>query len=199
MSKIKTGGFPKELKKGTGLSQQKDLSHKVSAKQTDIMFQTVSTDPSHVKRLLPALKKAAKPVDRQKRKFDESVEYLEKHPTYGSAPMSPKSRRAAHDTFNIFANKSEDNLRPRPDTENRSIGEYPHFNFDNKGNLSPRSSRQMEVVKEFGSQYQSQLDPDDRQVTDAYTGLVKRAKTSKTPFKTEDQVDHASKARNGKL
>ncbi len=195
--KITTGGFPKVLKTGTGLKVGKDLSHKVSAKATDVMFQTVSQNPSKAKQLLPSIKGATKVPKRQQKRLSMDLGYVEKHTPYGNAPMSPKSEQAFYGIFDKFANKNENNLRPRPDTENRSIGEYPHFNIS-QGNLSPRSKRTQQVVENFEQQYGSFLSPSEKQLTSSYTQIETRIKNTSTSFETEDQMDYATDVRNNK-
>jgi len=200
--KIETGGFPQKLKQGTGLAVQKDLSHKVSAKQTDTMFQTVSRDPTAIRTLLPKLKIATDLSDASKptkRKFETQSNYLQNHAPYTNAPMSPKSSRATYDVFNAYANKNPNNLRPRPDSENRSIGQFPHFNFDQSGNISPRGKHVLDVVYTFDKSYRKQLRKAERQETDAYTQLEAASKRNKkVKFSTEDQVGYAQQVRNKK-
>lgn len=195
--KVETGGFPKKLKEGTGLGVQKDLSHKVSAKQTDTMFQTIAKNPKSVKTILPAVKAAtdtsssSKPV---KRKMEESIKYLENHAPYDSTPMSPKSTEATFVAFNTFANKNPSNLRPRPDSENRSIGQYPHFNFSG-GDLSPKSENGHTLVKTFDDEYGSFLSKEEKRETHAYVEIKQHAKRQKTTFTTEDQKTYAEEMR----
>jgi hypothetical protein len=196
--KIETGGFPKSLKTGTGLQQQKDLSHKVSAKQTDVMFQAVVQDPSHLQSMLPEIQTATKVPRTQVKKLQMDVDYLSQHAPYTQAPMSPKSQQATYGVFDKFANKNENNLRPRPDTENRSIGEFPHFNV-NQGNLSPRSQQTRQVVSSFEQHYSSQLDSDQLQLTQSYTQFEQRINTYGSNFGTSNQTTYASDVRNKKF
>lgn len=197
--KVETGGFPKSLKTGTGLAVQKDLSHKVSAKQTDTMFQNVLENPQSFKPMIPKLKLATNAPPRQDKKFKQDTDYLQNHAPYPQAPMSPKSQRAAYNVFNTFANKNADNLRPRKDRENRSIGEFPHYNID-KGQLSPRSRRAQQVVETFEAQYAPHLSTKDQDLTATYTSAMdQRLKTAGKSFSTADQVKFASDARKGNL
>jgi hypothetical protein len=194
---IETGGFPAKLKQGTGLSVQKDLSHKVSAKQTNTMLQTVASDPSHVHALLPSIQAATDVSNGSKalnRKLTVQTEYLENHAPYGSAPMSPRSAMAAYDVFNTYANKNEANLRPRPDSENRSIGQFPHMNISG-GQLSPRSQTLVDSVSHFSQLYGGQLSTQQQRETNAYVNLPQASASGTGPQSTSDQMTYAMQQR----
>jgi hypothetical protein len=197
---IATGGFPASLKEGTGLAVQKDLSHKVSAKQTNTMLQAVAANPTHVHALLPSIQAATDVSNGSaavNRKLTIQTQYLENHAPYGAAPMSPRSAQAAYDVLNTYANKNEANLRPRPDSENRSIGQFPHMNISG-GQLSPRSQTLVASVSHFDQLYGSQLSAQQQRETSAYVNLPQAAASGAGPQSTSDQVAYAMQQRQNK-
>lgn len=140
-----------------------DLSHKLSLNSAETIKNHVVSNPTYGKQFIDdidgvfGLKQLTSKRDLDTK--DKMLDSLNKNQGR-NGPMSPTSTKNVTNGFNFITNQFDPNLRYRPSSENRSLGDSPHPNVTN-GSLSPKSRVIFKVPQTFSSDYKGSMTKDE--------------------------------------